>query len=183
MKIIFIDVENIGLKELENLETSILDKVFVFSKIESVKIYCEKMLYHFVSDYPDGANQADFCIIAYLSRILVNLTKKEKTAIEFELYTNDVNLSQAFTNQCDLFSAKSAIIKTRIASTFSPITSAESVPYESEFLSALSTPKTVVELKEILNISQSSFTRVMNHLIKNNKIERESENQKQWVKG
>ena len=181
MKIIFIDVENIGLKELENLETSILDKVFVFSKIESVKIYCEKMLYHFVSDYPDGANQADFCIIAYLSRILVNLTKKEKTAIEFELYTNDVNLSQAFTNQCDLFSVKAAIIKTKVAQVVTPIIAEKPLPNELKFLKALNEPQTGAELKTLLNLSQQEFSRLMTHLIQHKKIKRSPKSKKKWI--
>ena len=181
MKIIFIDAENIGLKEVKSLGTSILDKVFVFSKIESVKIFCEKMLYHFVSDYPNGANQADFCIIAYLSRMLVNLTKKEKSAIEFELYTNDVNLSQAYTNQCDLFSAKSAIIKTKITQVVTPIVLDKPLPNEQKLLKALKEPQTGTELKALFNLSQQEFSRLITHLIKNKKIKRSSKSKKKWI--
>ena len=64
MKIIFVDAENVGLKELEKIKASIVDKVLVFSRVESIKQTCEKLLYLCLSDYPEGANQADFHIIA-----------------------------------------------------------------------------------------------------------------------
>ncbi|MBF4269331.1 hypothetical protein EAY71_20920, partial [Vibrio anguillarum] len=67
MKVIFVDAENVGLKELEKINASIVDKVFVFSKSDAVKLVCEKSLYLCLNDYPTGQNQADFYIIAYLS--------------------------------------------------------------------------------------------------------------------
>ena len=38
IKVILVDVENIGLKELEKINTAIVDKVFVFSKSDAVKL-------------------------------------------------------------------------------------------------------------------------------------------------
>ncbi|MFY2506895.1 hypothetical protein ACN3E9_00880 [Vibrio pectenicida] len=37
MKIIFVDAENIGLKELEKVKATVVDKVFVFSKSDFTK--------------------------------------------------------------------------------------------------------------------------------------------------
>lgn len=54
MKMIFVDAENVGLRELEKINASVVDKVFVFSKSDSVKLVCEKSLYLFLSDYPTG---------------------------------------------------------------------------------------------------------------------------------
>lgn len=76
MKIIFVDAENIGLKELYKINTSIVDKVFVFSKNHAFKLICDQSLYHLLNDYPSGQNQADFYIIAYLSKVLSILDPK-----------------------------------------------------------------------------------------------------------
>ena len=81
---IFVDAENVGLKELEKLKASVVDKVFVFSKVDSVIQFCEKQLYLCLSDYPCGANQADFYIIAYVARILAVLDKKQLGSIRFK---------------------------------------------------------------------------------------------------
>ncbi|MGL4734650.1 MAG: hypothetical protein ACRCWB_06105 [Enterovibrio sp.] len=96
MKMIFVDAENIGVKELEKIQATVIDKVFVFSKVESVQRICEKALFLFLSDYPSGPNQADFYIIAYLSRVLSILDKKQFSAVHFELYSNDKSLISAF---------------------------------------------------------------------------------------
>ncbi|EMJ3470170.1 hypothetical protein V7L80_005248, partial [Vibrio harveyi] len=45
MKMVFVDAENVGLKELEKLRASAIDKVFVFSKSEAIKQCCEKNLF------------------------------------------------------------------------------------------------------------------------------------------
>ncbi|MBF4242492.1 hypothetical protein EA003_22225, partial [Vibrio anguillarum] len=105
MKVIFVDAENVGLKELEKINASIVDKVFVFSKSDAVKLVCEKSLYLCLNDYPTGQNQADFYIIAYLSRVLLALDKKQLGSIHFELYSNDENLITAFEFQCDQLGA------------------------------------------------------------------------------
>ncbi|MCG9230945.1 MULTISPECIES: hypothetical protein [Vibrio harveyi group] len=46
MKMVFVDAENVGLKELEKLRASAIDKVFVFSKSEAIKQCCEKNLFY-----------------------------------------------------------------------------------------------------------------------------------------
>ncbi|AKB05854.1 hypothetical protein HPY15_15580 [Vibrio cholerae] len=50
MKMIFVDAENIGLKELEKVKATVIDKVFVFSKVESVQRICEKSLFLYLSE-------------------------------------------------------------------------------------------------------------------------------------
>lgn len=56
MKMIFVDVENVGLKELEKINVFVVDKVFVFFKLDLVKFVCEKLLYLFLFDYLIGQN-------------------------------------------------------------------------------------------------------------------------------
>ena len=154
MKMIFIDAENIGLKEIEKAETCIIDKVFVFSKVESIKRSCEKLLYLCLSDYPDGANQADFYIIAYLSRILITLPKQQINTIEFELCTNDKNLISAFEFQCNLLRGKCTIIRTKKPSK-------ELISLELENIKQQSPNST--QLINELSINASNKT--LNHLI------------------
>ncbi len=111
MKIIFIDAENIGLKALKDVNTSILDKVFVFSKNEGIQQYCNKSLFINITDYPTGPNQADFLIISYLSRIVANL-KEDELKIIFELVTNDEALISAYESICQSFNVLYQIIRT-----------------------------------------------------------------------
>lgn len=66
MRFIFVDAENIGLKEVEAIDASISDKVLVFSKNDTVKEVCERKLFLYISSYPTGSNQADFYIIGNL---------------------------------------------------------------------------------------------------------------------
>lgn len=115
MKMIFVDAENVGLKELEKIKASPIDKVFVFSKSESIKLVCEKSIFLYLSDYPKGQNQADFYIIAYLSRILCTLDRKQLNSINFNLYSNDENLIAAFEFQCSQLGAGCNILRTKDA--------------------------------------------------------------------
>ncbi|CAH8242538.1 hypothetical protein VAEKB19_6990006 [Vibrio aestuarianus] len=90
MKMIFVDAENVGLKEVEKVKATFVDKVFVFSKIDAIKCACEKSLFLCLCDYPSGSNQADFHIIAYLARVLSSLDKKQLSSVDFELYSGFV---------------------------------------------------------------------------------------------
>ena len=115
MKMIFVDAENVGLKELEKLEASVVDKVFVFSKVDSIIKFCEQNLYLCLSDYPFGSNQADFYIIAYLSRILPVLNKKQLGSIRFKLVSNDESLIAAFEFQCKQLGGVCDVVRTKAA--------------------------------------------------------------------
>ena len=206
MDIIFVDAENIGLKELEKLETSIIDKVFVFSKSNCIKLVCEKKLYLFLSDYPCGSNQADFYIIAYLSRVLSSLNHTELTSINFKLITNDESLISAFDFQCSQLGGISKIIKTNekiktdvnTVVQLTPVPEPKSVPkikpvpkpksvskpksVEEKIISHLKSPETLnPEFRKKLGISQQDFSRATGELIRQNKIKRSKGSKKKWV--
>lgn len=186
MKMIFVDVENIGVKELEKIEVSVIDKVFVFSKSDAVKRVCEKSLFLYISDYPSGSNQADFCIIAYLSRALLAVDKELLNSVKFELYSNDENLISAFIFQCHQLGAASECIRTR-QNTVVPMTKPTSNKITSspvnKLLKVLSSPHTLdPNLQKKIGLSQSDFTKLINELVKENLIKRAPNSKKKWVK-
>ena len=183
MKIIFVDAENVGFKGLDAINASIADKVFVFSRVESIKVLCEKKLYLCLSDYPEGANQADFYIIAYLLRVLSCFAKEQKSAIEFVLYTNDLNLIAAFEFQCGLLGAKSKIHSFKQeASVVCNITElTKTNQLEKQIYKMLKEPRGLLDIQTTLKLSKPVFTRAVNGLIKTEKIKRASNNGKNWV--
>lgn len=183
MKFIFIDAENIGLKEMHNIHTSIIDKVFVFSLNPSVKNYCNQKLYTCFADYPIGANQADFRIISLLSHILA-ISEPPNSAVSFVLYSNDKALGVAFKNECELRDTQ-CVIETR-----------EPLPHVSQAPQSLITPtKTDAEilfaalkrpspldeaLRESLGFSKQRFTQAQNELTKHELIIQCKSNKKSW---
>lgn len=187
MKVIFVDAENVGLKELEKISASVVDKVFVFSKSDAVKLVCEKSLYLFLSDYPTGQNQADFYIIAYLSRVLLALDKKQLGSVHFELYSNDESLITAFEFQCGQLGAVYQSIRTR---EYIVVPIANSKPLkmkqptsESKLLNALKSPQALgPDFQKKLGLSKSDFTKAVNELAKNNQIRRSPQSKKMWVR-
>lgn len=205
MKMIFIDAENIGLKEVEKIDTSILDKVFVFSKNDAVKKSCEKQLYLILSGYPDGSNQADFYIIAYLARILATIPKNQMNTVDFELHTDDKYLISAFEFQCQLLGSKCTIISpkkiqqnieqkldgtnnlidTTIENLYIDLFDDTSEPRPNgcnQLLDVLKTPhKLSPELRHKLQLSQSDFSLSINHLIRENRIKRTIKSKQLWV--
>lgn len=187
MKVIFVDAENVGLKELEKINASIVDKVFVFSKSDAVKLVCEKSLYLCLNDYPTGQNQADFYIIAYLSRVLLALDKKQLGSIHFELYSNDESLITAFEFQCGQLGVNCQVIRTR-EQTVVPITeSASTSPKpnsaEAKLLKALKSPHSLdPEFQQRLGLSKSDFSKAINELSKSNQIKRSPQSKKMWVR-
>ncbi|MDE1330498.1 hypothetical protein [Vibrio aestuarianus] len=187
MKVIFVDAENVGLKELEKINASIVDKVFVFSKSDAVKLVCEKSLYLCLNDYPTGQNQADFYIIAYLSRVLLALDKKQLGSIHFELYSNDENLITAFEFQCGQLGATCQSIRTR-EQTVVPITESSSTSpkpnsAEAKLLKALKSPHSLdPQFQQHLGLSKSDFTKAINELSKSNQIKRSPQSKKMWVR-
>lgn len=181
MKMIFVDAENIGLKELGKLEASVIDKVFVFSKADPIIQFCEKHLYLSLSDYPCGSNQADFYIIAYLARILAALDKKQLGSIRFKLYSNDENLIAAFEFQCAQLGGTSDVVRTKEDTVVQ--LAPKSLSPEDKIYSYLQSPKAFdLKFQKQIGLSKSDFTRAVNELAKTNKIQRSPESNKKWVK-
>tara|TARA_R110001583_G_scaffold22377_5_gene83985 strand:+ start:17752 stop:18396 length:645 start_codon:yes stop_codon:yes gene_type:complete len=207
MKIIFVDAENVGFKGLEAIKASILDKVFVFSRIESIKLFSQKKLFLCLTEYPEGANQADFYIVAYLSRLLTSVTKAEIQAIDFILYSDDINLINAFKFQCNLCGAKHDIVsfnqKNKQANSeanIEHINKNESVPklpvnthqaktkkqanptsHCQKIFNLLNKPTSLSQIEKTLKLSKPVFTQAVNKLVKDKKICRVSKNGKQWI--
>ncbi|EJV9424752.1 MULTISPECIES: hypothetical protein [Vibrio] len=184
MKMIFVDAENIGLKELEKVKATVVDKVFVFSKSEAVKLVCEKSLFLCLSDYPTGSNQADFYIIAYLSRVLSSLENKQFGSVNFELYTNDESLIAAFEFQCDQRGTTCRVIRTKddtVVNLPKPTASNPKTPQDRVY-SALKSPRPLdPSLQKHLGLSKSDFTKAINELSKANKIQRSEGSKRKWV--
>ncbi|HEQ3586657.1 TPA: hypothetical protein VGT17_000439 [Vibrio harveyi] len=185
MKMVFVDAENVGLKELEKLRASAIDKVFVFSKSEAIKQCCEKNLFLYLSDYPNGQNQADFYIVAYLSRILTMLDKKQLGTVSFELYSNDESLISAYEFQCSQMGVLFRVVRTK-EETVVPIKQQKkqlSQSPEEKIYQALKVPTALdPSFQETLGLSRQVFTRAVNVLSTTNKIQRSTENKKKWVR-
>ncbi|CAG23165.1 hypothetical protein [Photobacterium profundum] len=177
MKMIFVDAENVGLKELEKVEASIVDKVFVFSRVESIKQVCEKLLYLCLSDYPEGANQADFYIIAYLARVLTSLPRRQFCSVSFSLFSNDENLISAFKFQCAQLGAQCDVVRTK---TNTVVVLKASTPAEKLYAN-LKQPKELAPLQKQLGLSKPDFTKAINELMAGSKIKRSAESKKMWV--
>ncbi|NAZ92242.1 hypothetical protein GL179_08500 [Vibrio toranzoniae] len=185
MKMIFVDVENVGLKELDKINASVVDKVFVFSKSDAVKLVCEKSLYLFLSDYPTGQNQADFYIMAYLSRVLLSLDKKHLGSVHFELYSNDESLLSAFEFQCKQLGVVYQSIRT-VGTSVALIAKqslAKPISPEEKLLYALKSPRALdPHFQKQLGLSKSDFSRAIHELSKSNQIKRTPESKKKWVR-
>ncbi|EJO2026786.1 hypothetical protein NRC85_005020 [Vibrio parahaemolyticus] len=184
MKFVFVDAENVGLKGIEKVKVNIADKVFVFSKSNAVKQYCEKEFYHHLSDYPTGQNQADFYIISYLSRVLSTIGQKNLPSIHFELFSNDESLITAFEFQCKKLGAQFRGVRTK-DEVVVPITSKSknsTQSAEDKIYAALKTPRNLdPSFQEQLGLSRQVFTRAVNVLSGSNKIQRSATDKKKWV--
>ncbi|OAN16355.1 hypothetical protein A3K86_10920 [Photobacterium jeanii] len=181
LKVIFVDAENVGLKPLDDINVSVLDKVLVFSNDETVKKHCELEMYHFLGGYPQNSNQADFYIIASLARLLSQMTVREISMTEIMLYSKDQSLLHAFRFQCELVGANSTFpLEEDIGDNVVNIKKSNSP--EKQLLSLLHTPKTSTELQSILPLSKSDFTRVINDLIKSKRISRVPNKSKYWMR-
>lgn len=180
LKIYYFDVENIGLSMLDELTITILDRVFAFTNTESLKAACNNVQIFCIDGYPTGQNQADFYIIAHLSRILSLLSKEEKKAIEFNLCSKDQNLWKAFEFQCSLAGVKSYAPCITIKPESDNIVVAIDTSTEAKILKLMSQPITSIEMQRKLNIPQSEFTTLFNKLIKSGKIKRQEKSKKHW---
>ncbi|MDP5255547.1 MULTISPECIES: hypothetical protein [unclassified Vibrio] len=142
-------------------------------------------MYLFLSDYPTGHNQADFYIIAYLSRVLLALDKKQLGSVHFELYSNDESLISAFEFQCKQLGGLCQSIRTR-ENTEVPMVKPQQPPKKSpegKLLHALNSPRALdPSFQNQLGLSKSDFTKAINSLAKNNQIKRSPESKKKWVR-
>ena len=180
MKIYYVDAENIGLTFLDELTISILDRVFVFTNLDSLKSACSNALLTCISGYPSGQNQADFYIIAHLSNVLAHLSKAEKKAIEFRLCSKDQNLWKAFEFQCSLAGVKASAPYINSETKSNNVVVAISTSAEEKILKLMSQPITSIEIQRKLNIAQSEFTTSFNQLIRTGKIKRQANSKKHW---
>ncbi|CAH8182152.1 conserved hypothetical protein [Vibrio aestuarianus] len=184
MKVVFVDAENVGLKVVEQVLPSLTDKVLVFSKSPNIEQYCDKVLFQHFSNYPTGSNQADFYIISALTKYLTLYDAKALSKAEFELYTNDQDLTSAFEFQCEQFGVKTHLVKTREAAKIVslPVAVICSDSPEEKLFNALVKPRALdPTLQEELGLARQTFTRAVNTLSASNRIKRTTENKKQWV--
>ncbi|GGY31828.1 hypothetical protein GCM10011297_00720 [Bacterioplanes sanyensis] len=187
MRFIFVDAENIGLKEVEAISASISDKVLVFSKNDAVKEVCERKLFLYISSYPKGSNQADFYIIGNLVGMIASLTEQQRDICQFVLYSQDSSLVTAFTFQCKLHKIKHRIAlepksqaqthpKTQVIESEKSLQSLEQRIFEH-----FKTEQTTESVRKKIKQSKPVFTRALNNLIKENKIQRVSKRKKTWI--
>lgn len=181
MKFIFVDAENIGLKEVESIEASVSDKVFVFSKNEAVKNVCERKLFLYISSYPVGSNQADFYLIGNLVGLILSLTPGQKPSCEFVLYSRDNSLVTAFSFQCKLHKAKSTIALEPKKSS-NVVSIKKDLTLDQKILNLLKNPYPSETIRKKLNAEKPEFTRAINELIKDGKIKRQENSKKNWIK-
>ncbi|MBE9397620.1 hypothetical protein IOQ59_10145 [Pontibacterium sp. N1Y112] len=186
MKFIFVDAENIGLKEVEAISASISDKVLVFSKNDAVKEACARKLFLSISTYPSGSNQADFYIIGNLVGIVASLTEQQREVCEFILYSQDNALVTAFSFQCNLHKIKYTVaLEPKIQSKPKSVIEAKEVvapSLEQRIYDHFEKEQTTEIVRKKLKQPKSDFTRALNTLIKTNKIVRVSKNKKTWVR-
>jgi len=179
MKVYFVDLENVGIKALKALNVSFSDKVFVFSRSVDVKAYCEQSLYFCLADYPTGPNQADFYIIAYLSKVIEQLPDIERVYCEFVICSKDNSLITAFEYQCDLNSVRSSA-PFKVEKPSNVVSISKSNSSENIILSLLKKPKLATELQLKSKLSKPDFTTAFNVLIKANKVKRSKKSKKLW---
>lgn len=182
MKIYYVDAENIGLSMLDEQSISVLDRVFVFTNSESLKSACANALLTCVSGYPSGPNQADFHIIAHLSKALSYLSKAEKKALEFILCSKDLNLWKAFEFQCSLSAVKPSNPYVGLEPEKTDVVVALDTSTETKILKLMSQPISAVEIQEKLKISKAAFTTSFNKLISSGKIQRQTSSKKKWLR-
>lgn len=200
MRFIFVDAENIGLKAVEAITASVSDKVFVFSKNDAVKAFCERNLFLYISSYPTGSNQADFYIIGNLVGMIASLTEQQREASQFILYSQDNSLVTAFEFQCKLRKIKYGIalkpkitVPSQAKVTISSQTKVPAQPkqtagvtapdpkkLEQKIYECFKTEQTTESVRKKLKQPKPDFDRALHALIKANKIQRVSKGKKTW---
>ncbi|MDP2560678.1 hypothetical protein [Psychrobium sp. 1_MG-2023] len=180
MKVYYFDFENLGFKALEPLSASITDKVFVFSNNEGIKRYCERSFYHCLSGYTTGPNQADFYIIAHLSRFLELMSQNELANVELFICTKDNPLVSAFEFQCNLYGVN-AIAPFQIVPANNVVQMTTETGDAQVILSLLNEPKLGAELERESKLRRPDFTKCFNQLIEEGKVKRSTKDKKHWV--
>ncbi len=181
MRFIFVDAENVGVNVLSSIESTIADKVLVFSKSETIKEICERRLFVLLSGYSVGPNQADFYLIGNLVGIIASLTSEQKKQSEFILYSQDNGLREAFRFQCKLHNAKSVVALAPKAATKSlTVPPTQKISLDQKILAALSKPQSSEAVRKQLKAAKPDFTRAMNELIRASKIKRSQGCKKHW---
>lgn len=183
VKIIFVDGENVGLKGLMQIKSTFVDKVFVFGKSNSIQQFCNNSFFYQIADYPTGQNQADFYIIAYLSRIIAKLESELLLTTHIVLYTNDENLILAYEFQCKKFGCKFTSKRTVEKTVIKDISDADKLEViQDKIYTALKKPMALDPIfQERLGLPKQIFTTAVNQLIRSNKIRRSTESKKMWV--
>lgn len=185
MKVVFVDGENVGLKVIEKLEATLSDKVLVFSKSANIEQHCDKVLFQHFSNYPSGSNQADFLIIANLTKYLTVYDLKALSKAEFVLYTNDQDLISAFEFQCEQHHISANIIRSREESKVISLPVPKPIPLdpvEEKLFNALAEPRALdPELQTELRLGRQTFSRAINSLSNAKRIKRSDKNKKLWV--
>lgn len=200
MKIHYVDAENTGVSVLQELQPSVLDRVFLFSNNESHLGACANSLVTCISGYPSGPNQADFQIIAHLAGVLSHLSKAERKALEFVLCTRDQHLWTAFKHQCwqagvqcrapyiaiepEPVASMPAVAVPAATAAATPALGNQSaeLQLQNRILKLLKSPKTCTELQKETAASQSAFTVAFNGLIKSGSIQRQDGSKKHWLR-
>ena len=185
MRFIFVDAENIGLKEVESINASISDKVLVFSKNEAVKNVCERKLFLSHSSYPSGSNQADFYIIGNLVGIITSISEQQREVCNFVLYSQDNSLVMAFSFQCQLHKVKCqiALAPKEKPNTQPVIEQKKAIPLlEDIIFEYFKTEQKTETVRKKSKASKPDFTRALNALVKSNKIKRVSKSKKTWIR-
>ncbi|MCZ2721556.1 hypothetical protein O1D97_07790 [Marinomonas sp. 15G1-11] len=185
MRFIFVDAENIGLKEVEAINASISDKVLVFSKNDAIKSVCERKLFLLNSSYPTGPNQADFYIIGNLVGIIASITEQQRTACQFVLYSQDNSLVTAFSFQCKLHKVQCIIsLEPKEKPKAQPVIEQKNPAptLEQQIFEHFKSETKTETVRKKLKQPKSDFTRALNNLINSNKIQRVSKNKKTWIR-
>ena len=123
-----------------------------------------------MAGYPIGKNQADFYLIAHLSKIISQVRHDEKKKLTLILYSNDISLCQAFDFQCQQASISREIINTKQISV-QATNKQEYTPEELNNIALLyNTLKIksmlVTELFHVTNLTQHKATKALNALVK-----------------
>ncbi|WP_298443036.1 hypothetical protein [uncultured Ferrimonas sp.] len=187
MRFIFVDAENTGLKEVEELPVTIEDRVLIFSRLDAIKQICERRFFHSLSCYPSGSNQADFYIIGHLVGLIASLSEAQRLTAEFILHTRDNALIAAFQFQCKLHRLKHQIkgtMQTSSASidTVSIPTGSPPLSLEQRICLQFHTAQTAESVRKKLSQPKADFLRSFNSLVQTKKLKRVSKSKKTWIK-
>ncbi|CED58028.1 putative uncharacterized protein (plasmid) [Aliivibrio wodanis] len=185
MNVIFVDAENVGQQAIQDIDTRITDKVFVFTNNEQIKSLCHDLMFIAMSGYPVGKNQADFYIIGHLCKALSQVHFDEKKKITFCLHSNDNSLCQAFEFQCQLASIQSTIVNDN------PPQMNNSEPHQYTVAELNNVAKIYKVLKQkamqpsalfkATNIDEKEGAKLLNILFKKELIARSHNNKKIWT--